>query len=202
MKAIFSIPGFLLVLSFTCSTGCNNKQKENAKTSAMNIDTSHNNPQGAPKDSIYFDMRNMALGVTADQINIQLPGDQKKIYGIVMDWDLGEGIATLVSFLPGDASVYLSTGGGFIGGGTHDNVKQSVNAFINKAEKYLADAAKTETTPLPGENGINFYFLTNKGIFVATEHLQNIENNSSKWLDLFEEANKVMSEIRASSEKN
>jgi hypothetical protein len=119
-----------------------------------------------------------------------------------MDWDLGEGTATLTSFLSGDASVYLSSGGGIIGGGGHENVKQASIAFISKAEKYLDKATRTDETPLPDSNGIKFYFLTNKGKFVGQEQMINFENSSSEWLALFEEGNKLMTEIRNSTPGN
>ena len=118
-----------------------------------------------------------------------------------MDWDIGEGTATLVSFTTGDASLYLSSGGGFIGGGGHDNVIKATNNFIKKSESYLDRASLTEATPLPDKNGLTFYFLTNKGKFKATEQMENIESEKSQWLDLFTEANKLITEIRIVSEK-
>ncbi|MBP5984332.1 MAG: hypothetical protein KA734_11435 [Fluviicola sp.] len=154
-----------------------------------------------PKNNPYNDLRNMALGATAEQLQLKLSDDKTEIYGVVMDWDVGEGTATLVSFTTGDASLYLSSGGGFIGGGGHDNVLNAINCFINKSGSYLDRASKIETTILPDKNGLTFYFLTNKGKFKATEQMQNIESGKSQWLDLFEEANKLITEIRIVSEK-
>ncbi len=148
------------------------------------------------KMSAYEGMRGLALGVTTDQIDVQLPNDKTKVYGVVMDWDFGKGTATFVSFLSGDAKLYLSSGGGFFGGGEHEKVKQATIEFINNAGHHLGKTIKTETTPLPDKNGIKFYFLTNKGKFVATEQMSNIENNSSEWVELFEEGNKIITEIR------
>jgi hypothetical protein len=98
--------------------------------------------------------------------------------------------------------LYLSSGGGVIGGAGHDNVKQAAILFIAKAEKYLAMTTKSETTSLPETNGVNFYFLTNKGKFVGQEQVINFENHSSRWLDLFEEGNKLITEIRKSAPGN
>lgn len=154
-----------------------------------------------PKNNPYNDLRNMALGTTSGQIGLQLSNDKKEIYGVVMDWDVGEGTATLVSFLTGDASLYLSSGGGFIGAGGHKNVIKATTDFIKKAECYLDKAYLTETTPLPDKNGLTFYILTNKGKFKATEQMQNIESENSQWFSLFVEANKLITEIRIVSEK-
>ena len=160
------------------------------KTQQKNVDP-NNNP--------YNGLREMAFSVTAEQIGVQLPVDQTKIYGVVMDWDLGEGTATLISFISGDASLYFSSGGGIIGGVGHDNIKQAATAFINKAEKYLSKTTKVETTPLPEKDGVKFYFLTNKGKFVSQELMKNFENNASELLDLFEEGNILITEMRNST---
>lgn len=96
--------------------------------------------------------------------------------------------------------MYLSSGGGVIGGSGHENVKQAAAAFIKKAEQYLSKAVKTDDTPLPSKDGVKFYFLTNKGKFVGQEEVKNFDNNSSQWLDLFEEGNKLITEIRIVSD--
>jgi len=113
-----------------------------------------------------------------------------------MDWDVGGGIATLSSYATGDASMYLSSGGGMIGGGQHEKVSTAAKAFVDKAETYLANTSKTEATPLPDKDCVRFYLLTNKGRFSVQEHLQKFDNNSSAWLPLFEEGNKVIAELR------
>ncbi len=141
------------------------------------------------------------MNVTPDQLQLTIPNDQTKVYGVVIDWDVGSGIATLISFATGDASMYLSSGGGMIGGGHHENVSNAAKAFVDKAQTYLDKTSKTETTPLPDKNSVRFYLLTNKGKFSAQENLNNFENNSSTWLSLFEEGNKVISELRVLNEK-
>jgi hypothetical protein len=47
---------------------------------------------------------------------------------------------------------------------------------------------------------VNFYFLTNKGKFVGQETMSNFENSSSIWLELFNEANNLMSEVRMTTD--
>jgi hypothetical protein len=89
---------------------------------------------------------------------------------------------------------------GVIGGSGHDNVKQAAAAFIKKAGEYLSKTNKTDSTPLPGKDGVNFYFLTNKGQFVGQEEVKYFDNNSSPWLALFEEGNKLITEIRMVSD--
>lgn len=194
--SLIVISGFVLYL-----VSCKSKTSSNtlSGTDTQSVDTSK--PRKVdPNNNPYEDLRNMAFGATQEQIGVNIPAAETKIYGVIMDWDVGEGTATLVAFLSGDASLYLSSGGGVIGGSGHDNVKKAAAAFINKAEKYLSKTVKTVNTPLPGKDGVNFYFLTNKGKFVGQEEVKNFDNNSSPWLDLFEEGNKLITEIRMVSD--
>ena len=153
-----------------------------------------------PNNNPYEDLRNMAFGATQEQIGVNIPANETKIYGVIMDWDVGEGIATVVAFQSGDASIYLSSGGGVIGGSGHDNVKTAAIHFVNEAQKYLRNTKPTDTTPLPGKDMVNFYFLTNKGKYVGQEAMANFENSTSKWLELFNEANNLMSEVRMTTD--
>ena len=153
-----------------------------------------------PNNNPYEDLRNMAFGATQEQIGVNIPINETKIYGVIMDWDVGEGIATVVAFQSGDASVYLSSGGGVIGGFRHDNVKTAAIRFVNEAQKYLGNTKPTDTTPLPGKDMVNFYFLTNTGKYVGQEAVANFENSTSKWLEFFNEANNLMSEVRMTTD--
>ena len=149
----------------------------------------------------YEDLRLMALSATPEQLGLQLPSGETTVYGVVMDWGLAEGTATLVAFETGEASLYLSSGGGVIGGVGHETVQQAAKAFVQSAAAYLSRAglqgtAQTTATPLPGKDNVQFYFLTNKGKFVANEAFSNIEHNSSPLLNLFEAGNTVITEIR------
>lgn len=78
---------------------------------------------------------------------------------------------------------------GVVGGGQHQNVSNAAKQWVNLAQAFLEIATKTEATPLPATNEVKFYLLTNNGIYVGRDVMQNFENNSSAWLKLFEEGN-------------
>lgn len=157
---------------------------------------------GAQKtqENAYQGLRNMAFTATAEQLGLALQPDQASVFGVVMDWEMDGVIVTTVAFKTGDASLYLSTGGGVIGGGQHENVTIAAGRFIDTAQKYLEKTALAETQALPTKNQVKFYLLTNQGIFVGQEELENFENNATDWFELFEDGNKVLTELRKTSE--
>lgn len=183
-----------------CLTSCKNKQTSKQTNHYVSKSGDTVKVHTLP-DNRFLDLRNMALNVTPEQLQLSLPADQTKVFGVVMDWDLGDGTMTLITYQTGDASMYLSSGGGVIGGGQYETVSKASKEFVSMAQNYVNNASKTDTTTLPDKDCFKFYFLTNKGKFVAQETINNIENKSSKWLDLFENANNVITELRLTTEK-
>jgi len=145
----------------------------------------------------YAGLRQIALNVTPSQLKIAIPNKDTFVYGMVMDWNMGNGTATLAAYATGACSMYLSTGGGIIGGGQTPEVAEMAVAFVTAAKDYLDLAVPAATTSLPEHDGIRFYFLTNHRMYMAEEQLGRFDNNTSPLLPLFVKANEVISGMRA-----
>ena len=135
MKTSILTIGLILVGGFIFYlTACKNKtngqqtnvQSDNSKDSVK----THN-----LKDNPFEGLRKQAFDITPQQLGLSL--NDSEIYGVIMDWDLGNGIMTLITYKTGDASMNLSTGGGVIGGGQHENVNKAAKAFVSAAQKYF-----------------------------------------------------------------
>jgi hypothetical protein len=201
MKMAYLIIGLIVIGGIvfyltSCKDKQNSKQTDDYVSKSGDTVKVHTLP-----DNRFLDLRNMALNVTPEQLQLSLPAEQTKVFGVVMDWDLGDGTMTLITYQTGDASMYLSSGGGVIGGGQHENVSKASKEFVSIAQNYLDKSSKADTTTLPDKDCFKFYFLTNKGKFVAQENIDNIESKTSKWLNLFENANNVITELRLTTEK-
>lgn len=146
-------------------------------------------------DNQYLKLREQALSVTPEQLGLSLNQDEIIAYGVIMDWEMGGAIATTVTFSTGDASMYLSSGGGIIGGGQHQAVSSAAKQLVKKADSYTQGPVAIKM-PLPAENNVSFYILTNKGIFASNETISNFEKGRSPLLPLFEEVNNVIGELR------
>lgn len=200
MRMTYTIIGLILASGlFFYLTSCGNKATAENKQATDQATTTQKVHRR--KENAYEELRNMAFKTTPEQLDLSLPTDKTIVYGVVMDWEMGGATATTVIYQTGDASLYLSTGGGVIGGGQHQNVNNASKQFISLAQTFLDKTTKTEMTDLPKTNEVKFYLLTNKGIYVGQEQMKNFENNSSAWLKLFEKGNNVLSELRKTSEK-
>ena len=201
MRMTYIIIGIILIggLIF-CLTSCGNNSKANDKQTTLEQDNAKQETHQT-EENAFEGLRSMAFSATPEQLGLSFPMDKTVVYGIVMDWEMGGATATTVSYQTGDASMYLSSGGGVIGGGQHQNVSSAAKQFVSLGQTFLDKTTKTENTPLPETDVVKFYLLTNNGIFVGQETMKNFENNSSSWLKLFEEGNKVISELRLISDK-
>jgi hypothetical protein len=100
-------------------------------------------------------------GVLSRQMLAGLPtAAPGTIRGAVMDWNLGDGLATLVAIEDGAVSLYLNPGGGIIGAGTHTNVASAAEAFRNAAARQRTAFSERATLPAPGPDSVVFYLLT------------------------------------------
>ena len=147
----------------------------------------------------YLEMRKMALNVTAEQLGFKIPEDSIKVYGIITDLDMGGGTATVVTYLTGDASIYLSSGGGFIGAGQHESVQKVAKEFVDNGHLISFKGKTFENPDLPTNGNANFYFLSNKRNTRITESIAKMESGESEFSKLFADLNILMTEIRLKS---
>jgi hypothetical protein len=154
-----------------------------------------------PEDNPYVGLRRQIFVATAEQIGLTTTTEEKP-YAIVMDMGMGgDGTATLVSIVDGNASMYLSSGGGIIGGYGHENCRKAAIDFVNMGQNYFTKMVPVDSFPLPKADNVRFYILTNKGKYSIEEEIEKIENDKSDWGQLFYEGNKVITELRLTTEQ-
>ncbi len=152
----------------------------------------------ATSDNSYEHTRNITLQVTQEQLGLTSSPSTHKVYGVVMDWDMGSAVLTLSSFITGAASVAMSSGGVVTGVGKNPDVAELAAQFVQLAQDFLSRALPVSVTSLPPRGTVRFYFLTNQGIYAAQEQLSSINDNSSPFLPLFFRGNMVIEEIKKS----
>jgi hypothetical protein len=159
-----------------------------------------NSTEKQTEQNPYSDMRNMAFSATSEQLGLS-GMDKNDVYGIVSEMDMNGATATVVTFSNGDTSLYLSSGGGFIGAGQHESVQKVVKKYVENGQKYIAKATKIEKAELPESGMTNFNFLTENGIYSISKSLSELESGKSEFSNLFVELNEVISHIRMKSGK-
>jgi hypothetical protein len=170
-----------------------------ARKNSETIDNQSTNKKVDPENNPYNDLREHVFSATPEQIGLTNTDDERP-YAIVMDMGMEEGTATLVSIIDGNASMYLSSGGGVIGGFGHENCKKAAIDFVNMGQDYFTKMVSVDSFPLPKADNVRFYILTNKGKYSIEEAIEKIENDKSDWGQLFFEGQKVITELRLIAE--
>tara|TARA_R110002126_G_scaffold290629_2_gene448047 strand:+ start:742 stop:1320 length:579 start_codon:yes stop_codon:yes gene_type:complete len=187
----YIIIGIIAIVTIGILIGCSNK-KEKPKAEKKEL------TEKSPEKNPFMDMRNMAFTAKAEQIGLENIADDK-VYGLITEMSMNPGTASVISFLTGDTSLYLSSGGGFIGAGQHEKVRKIVAEKIEEFQIYLSKAEKIEEPELPKEGMVNFNFLTKNGIYSLTENTTDLENGKSEFSKLFEGVNEIITQIRLNS---
>lgn len=146
------------------------------------------------------ELRAMFLSTKADSLGIKPNTEYPRVFGVAMDWPIGEHIATLVSLSDGTASLYSTSTFGIIGGVGHASVKSAAQRFVKTADRYLSDTAVTTAHPYPGKENVRFYLLTFDGLRTIEAEAAPIYSGQGKFSPLFGDGQAVLTELRKVTE--
>jgi len=149
-----------------------------------------------PKE-VYQDLRNLALQISRAKAGLPATPSPTTPWGVIMDWSLAQATATVVAFADGHASIYLSSGGGFLGGGdSHESVRNAAKRMVSIAAELQPQAHPASSYPLPEHGGVMFYFLTDSGVFRAAASEDDLRTHRSPLARLGDAGQAVITEYR------
>lgn len=117
-------------------------------------------PDGA---GVFRGLRDVALSFVPTEV---APGE---VYGVVVDWGYAPGVTiTTAALSDGTVSMYMSTGGAFLGGGAHAPVRAAGATLIAEAAR-AADRAEDARTALPTLGEVFIHLLSDRGVRTIVE---------------------------------
>ena len=141
-------------------------------------------------------LRSMVLNLKPEDIGITKENFPHPVFAIVMETGFQKGSCTLSSIADGTTSLYFSSGGGIIGGGTHENVRTASGYFLSGAQHFFNKAQKVTAFPKPDPGRVTFYFVSFEGVFSYTALEDDLGNKRNELSDLFFAAHNVIAELR------
>jgi hypothetical protein len=158
-------------------------------------------PHGASPDEMYVGLRNLALATKASDLGLQLK-DHQQPYAVIMDIDVKGATATITSFATGDASLYVSTGGGTIGSGqASEEVANAAKQFVAASSAHVSAMSRATEQPLPGPGEVRFYVVSGEGIFTAQVPEEELGEGKNALSPLFFAGQNVLTQIRLLQER-
>ena len=157
-----------------------------------------------PPADIYLGLRSQAIKALPHDLGLT-PNPAAPIYGVLMETGNSGAVSTLVVLADGTVSLYLSTGGGVIGGGQHEEVASAAEemlALTNKyATEYIGACTATTDSPLPHDGKVFFYLLTTNGLHLARCQETDLVDRNDPFANLFENCHAVLSELREATQR-
>lgn len=142
------------------------------------------------------ELRMRILKAPPADYGIEPSSEYPRVYGVVMDWPLGEHIATVVSLCDGNTSLYTTSTFGIIGGHGYEAVRDRARAFVKAADQYYDDASATSEFPYPNASQVRFYLLTFDGVRVTEASLEDVIKEKHRYAPLFFQGQEVLTELR------
>ena len=152
-----------------------------------------------PQNDVYNDLRNRALNVTLAELGLQADPNAP-VHAVIMETGDSDSVATFACFRDGTVSLYLSTGGGVIGGGQHESVRSACFEMLSITNEYAADyiaaCERVSAFPLPGNGEVFFYLVTAIGVYQARCQEDALVEQRDPFSALFNNCHAVMTEVR------
>ncbi len=146
-------------------------------------------------------MSNPYQGLREQALKAADPGSGRRVYGALMDWPVGSGMATLFVLADGTASLYLTSGGGVIGGQAHLAVREAGLRFLDTLEPLLQLFQRDPASaPLPPADLTDLRALTTEGRMVGRAPTQLLGAGRSPLSPAFHAAQAVIAELRKVAE--
>jgi hypothetical protein len=147
----------------------------------------------------YLDLRDKALRTSASTVRLPPNAREDAPFGIVTDIAFRGGSATVVAMVDGNASIYLSGGGGFVGGSGRAAIQKAATAAIGAARDVIGKMRQTEEFPLPAPDNVQFYVLTSRGVLTASMPERDLQDARRPFGRLYEAVQEIITQYRSIS---
>ncbi|MGZ6018140.1 MAG: hypothetical protein ACXWKO_05675 [Phenylobacterium sp.] len=145
----------------------------------------------------YLALREVAFSTHSEDVEVKATPGQEQVYGVIVEYQVENGLVTVVGFASGDASVYRSTGGGEIGGRREPTVAGAARSLVAQAQVQLSDLPLVKDYPTPEPGHVRVYALTTAGLRGAEEARDDINDPRDRLAALFSGGRKIVSEFQA-----
>lgn len=148
-------------------------------------------------NELYMDMRNQAFQLNPNKIRIDR-SKVKSVWGVVTEFELEGGFATMVSLANGTTNMYFSSGSGVLGAGDYTKVQKASETLISIAEQYISQMEIVTEYPLPSKGYVRFYLLTYSGVYtMEVPETIPYEDKTHPMYGLYAYSHNVIQQIRA-----
>jgi hypothetical protein len=146
-------------------------------------------------------LRMMALNTSPKDLGFSSDQDYPKVFGILMDWRVGEETASILAMRDGTASLYTTSTFGVLGGHRHEAIRKAAEKCTKIANQFLDKSTATVNFAYPKEGEVFFYLLTYEEVRLCIGNEKAINQGNDPTRPLFAAAQNVLTELRLVTEE-
>ena len=143
----------------------------------------------------------MVLTTPPESMDQRPTADFPRVYGVLMDWPIGDQVATIFSTSTGAASLYTTSTFGIIGGEGHEPVRAAAIAFVRAADRFFDASTPAGVFPYPEADRVRFYLLTFEGVRVVETDMASVQNGTGVYAQVFNLGQEVLTQLRLIAEQ-
>ena len=155
-------------------------------------------PGGGKADpAVFKGLRKQALETARPAFGLPQPSAPTQPWAILMETGMGDYCVTVLAVTDGTASIYLSNGGGFIGGGERfEAIRTAAKAMVEAGNQLRSHLIATTNYPLPAPGETVFYARTDAGVLTAKANEEELGAGNHGLSPLFFAGQNVITQYR------
>ena len=153
------------------------------------------------REHYYVELRHQALHRSRVELGLPKPSEATRPWGVLMETTYEDASVTVFAVSDGNASIYLSTGGGYIGGVGHEAVRRAAVNMVRVAGTLAPLLSPAETYPLPDRGRTIFYVRTEAGVLTGGATEAELGQRRHPLSELFFAGQDVITQFRLVNEK-
>lgn len=122
------------------------------------------------------------------------------VVGVAMEMGLEHGTCLVYGLRDGTASLYLSTGGGWLGGQGIPRVNAAAKDLVRVARDFAGRLERANDHPLPARGRVRFSIFTTDGVRAAEAAESDLMRRRGDLLPLFAAAQEIITGFRLNDE--
>ncbi len=147
--------------------------------------------------NVYAGLRDLVLNGNRANFGLGPGSSRTQPFAVVVDWGSAQGATTIVAIADGSASVYLSGGGGFIGGGqSHESIRNAALRTVKLAGAAQPMMQSVRQYPAARAGEVTFYAVTDAGVFGAAASQDDLSGGRSPFSELAAATQGILAEYR------
>ena len=142
------------------------------------------------------ELRRQMLTKKAAEFGITPSEPFPRVYGVVMDWPIGEQTVTVIGFSDGNASLYTTSTFGIIGGFSHEPVRLAAQDLVRASEQFYDLSKPTTDFSYPDPSHGRFYLLTFDGPRMIEVAESELSSETSSVSELSQSAQRLITALQ------